>query len=148
MSNISKHYSLVTSTDVVEISKPILALGVNFFCFGRFYLDSSFTLLTSRPDWTEHLLSNKLHHTSTFEQHPELYDSGTVLWSCTEEDQARKDGREHFNICNGITLIEKHLHGCDMYHFGTTNCNVQLQHYLMCNFDVQYGYSEKIYSLL
>jgi DNA-binding CsgD family transcriptional regulator len=136
MLNIKKHYSLTTSDVIDTICAPLKQLNITYFSFVRTFEDSSFCVLTCRPDWTEHFLTQKQYHTSTFEQHPNCYNSGSVLWSCIEDDQARIDARNFFNISNGITLIEKQHQCCDMYHFASTNESSMIQNFYISNMDV------------
>lgn len=132
---MAAHIALTKSEETRQVCIPLSEVGINTFIFVRSFADNSLTMLTTRPDWTEHFLKQQYYHISTFEQSPMNYNSGFILWNSIDEDKARESARRYFNFSNGLSLIDKQDDYCDIFHFCVNNDNKKINNIYINNLD-------------
>jgi DNA-binding CsgD family transcriptional regulator len=113
------HITFSSVPDMVQISKPLAAIGLSYFTFDRTYQDGSHLRLTNAGKWIESYYRSKLYNAAIFEKDPRLFCSGFVFWSWLAREPIYSAASEH-NIDHGLTIIEKHKLYSDFFHFGTT----------------------------
>lgn len=129
------HVALSKSEETKQLCAPLNEIGVNSFVFVRSFDDNSLTMLSTRPDWTSHFLEQQYYHVSAFEQSPENYKSGFILWDTLDNDIAIDNARQHFNFTHAISLIDKHNNYCDMFHFAVGQENKKTNNMYINNLD-------------
>src|SRR3990172_10335885 len=116
------HVTFTSVPDMVEITKPLAAIGLSYFTFDRTYQDGSHLRLTNAGQWIESYYRTELYKRAIFEKDPRLFSNGFVFWSWLNREPIYSAAAEH-NIEHGLTIIEKHDQYADFYHFGTARNN-------------------------
>ncbi len=120
--DISKNGSLNSSHLVKEICDPVLdPIGISYFNYIKIYNDDcSREMLTNNPEWIEHLLPK-----------------GYFLWSeMNKKDAIYLQGRDFYNIDNGITFIVKRKKCTLLFIFASQPDNGQINHFYASNIDL------------
>lgn len=116
------HVTFTSVSDMVQITKPLAAIGLSYFTFDRTYQDGSHLRLTNAGKWIESYYRTELYKAAIFEKDPRLFCSGFVFWSWLSREPIYSAAAEH-DIDHGLTIIEKHEQYSDFFHFGTTTDN-------------------------
>jgi DNA-binding CsgD family transcriptional regulator len=84
---------------------------IQYFTYHRIDRTGKYTVLVDRPDWAEHYVEEKFYLEDPYLRHPDFYQPGFCLIENhgSEEHKQRvlKDGKELFNLDQGVILIEK-----------------------------------------
>lgn len=134
--NLDKHYSLLSAIEIDDICQPLKILCISHFTFTRLFKDGSKINLCNNASWLKHYYDHHLYAIGTFEGDFSIYQSGYTLWSNLASQQVFCDGKEFFHIANGITILQKHEHWCDFFHFGGTPKQSELINFYLNNIDL------------
>lgn len=121
--NLRNHSSLLRSSEIKEICKPLLRKsGIDYFTFIRQFNDHSRSriCLTTAPGWHKHFCESKHYLTDKFELPFGAFTNGYFSWAMLKDTTVYCDAASHFDIVHGITMIDKQLSYCDFYHFGAS----------------------------
>lgn len=114
------HITFTSIPAIIEITKPLVKIGLPCFTFQRNYVDDpSHIRLTNLAQWNEYYYRCALFQHAIFQQDPRLFCSGHVLWSWFTRTPFFSAAAEH-NIEHGITIIERRIRYSNFFHFGTT----------------------------
>lgn len=139
MLDLSKHFSLTSSQDVNAICHPILDnLGITYFNYLKVHHnDSSRELLTNNAEWIDHFYQQKLYKSIGAIDIEHLLPKGFFLWSeLNGSDPIYSQGREIFNIDNGISFVIKRADVTYLYIFGSTRDNTKINHFYTRHIDL------------
>lgn len=136
--NLKKHISLQSNTDVLEICRPWFEkYNLNHLNYIRVYQDNSVFYLCNNHGWLERYYQENYPSIGAFEQKPELRKLKSVLWAgLDKDDKILYDTREMFNVCHGITLIEKQKNYWEFYNIGTSNTDPSILNFFINHYDV------------
>lgn len=112
--------SFAATNHVIELTRPLAALGLRYFTFDRHYSDGGRISLTNHAQWIKHYWQSGLFKRAIFEQTPTHFSSGYVLWDWLNREPVYSEAALH-GINRGITLTKNHESHCDFFHFGATN---------------------------
>lgn len=110
------HFFLTSASEMKEISKPLLSLGIKYFSYGRHYNDGGRIWLCNTPENIEHYYSNNLYRYGNSEAHPTSYQSQIVLWSTLPNQGVFEFVRQR-NIGDGIFIINPKKEYCEFLAF-------------------------------
>lgn len=137
--NIEKHFSIESSVNVKEICDSILnSIGISYFNYIKVYHhDCSRELLTNNPDWIKHFYKEGLYHSVGTIDIEHLLPKGYFLWSeLNEKDPIYFQGRDYFNIDNGISFVIKRPDVTYLYIFASTKDNYKINNFYSGNIDL------------
>ena len=137
--NLEKHYALTSSVFVKEIVNPILEMiGISYFNYIKIYNnDCSRELLTNNPEWIDHFYKNGLFNSVGAVDVEHLLPKGYFLWSeLNGEDPVYIQGRDFFNIDNGISFIIKRDDVTYLYIFASDKTNNKINNFYAANIDL------------
>lgn len=137
--NLEKHYALTSSKFVQEICNPLLAsVGITHFNYIKIYnKDCSRELLTNNPDWIEHFYKNALYTSIAAVYIEHLIPKGYFLWSEMDtKDPIYLQGRDIFNIDNGISFVIKRDDVTYLYIFGSSREKYEINNFYVANIDI------------
>ena len=137
--NLEKHYALTSSAFVKEIVNPILSMiGISYFNYIKIYNDDcSRELLTNNPEWIDHFYKNGLFNSVGAIDVEHLLPKGYFLWSeLNGNDPAYIQGRDFFNIDNGISFIIKRNDVTYLYIFASDTSHNQINNFYAANIDL------------
>jgi DNA-binding CsgD family transcriptional regulator len=123
--HIERYLEQLNIEQIKKICSPLKEhLGLTSFVYRKCYNDGTEINISNQPEWVKHFYTNKdLIQESTFDKHPDHYESGVVLWSQLKGHQTILEHARKFNIDHGITIIKKIPDGVELAYFGTTsNC--------------------------
>ena len=136
---LKDHISLTSSKDVSAISSPVLDdIGVTYFNYIKIHHnDCSRELLTSNAEWIEHFYKNALYNSIGAIDVEHLLPRGYFLWSeLNMKDNIYTQGRESFNIDNGISFVIKRPDVTYLYIFASTRDNYSINNFYTRNIDL------------
>lgn len=122
--NLEKHHALTSSNSVRELFNPILgSIGITYFNYIKIYnSDCSRELLTNNPEWIDHFYKNALFNSIGAVDIEHLLPKGYFLWSeLDSKDPIYLQGRDFFNIDNGISFVIKRKDVTYLYIFASSN---------------------------
>ncbi len=136
--NLKNHFALISSYEVEQICAPILKpIGITYFNYIKIYKDGSRELLTNNAAWIGHFYSNALFETTAIVDIEYLLPKGYFLWSeLKNDDKAYVQGRELFNIDNGISFVVKKKEATLLYIFASTANNYSINNFYIRNIDL------------
>lgn len=137
--NISKSYSLSSSQHVKNICDPILkAIDIHYFNYIKIYnKDCSRALLTNNAEWIEHFYKNELYHSVGAIDVEHLLPKGYFLWSeMDKKDKIYLEGRDFYNIDNGITFVIKRKDCTLLFIFASSRNNNKINQFYLSNIDL------------
>ena len=137
--NLTKHFALTSSSLLKEICDPLLnPIGITYFNYIKIYnQDCSREMLTNKPEWTDHFYSNELYNSVGAVDVEHLLPKGYFLWSeMDSKDPIYQQGREFFNIDNGITFVIKRRDATLLYVFATDRDNHAINNFYAGNIDL------------
>jgi len=137
--NLTKHFALTSSSLLKEICDPILkSIGITYFNYIKIYnQDCSREMLTNKPEWTDHFYSHELYNSVGAVDVEHLLPKGYFLWSeMDSKDPIYQQGREFFNIDNGITFVIKRKDATLLYVFATDRDNHAINNFYAGNIDL------------
>lgn len=137
--NLEKHFSLNSSNLVKEICDPLLqSIGITYFNYIKIYNnDCSRELLTNNGDWINHFYKNGLYNSVGAIDIEHLLPKGYFLWSeMDEKDPIYLQGRDFFNIDNGISFVIKRADVTYLYIFASNRNQHSINNFYAGNIDL------------
>lgn len=137
--NLEKHFALTSSNFVQEICNPLLAsIGITYFNYIKIYnKDCSRELLTNNPDWIDHFYKNALYASIGTVDIEHLLPKGYFLWSEMDtKDPIYLQGRDIFNIDNGVSFVIKRDDVTYLYIFGSSRDKHEINNFYAANIDI------------
>ncbi|KUM01724.1 hypothetical protein KIF53_05760 [Chromobacterium subtsugae] len=122
--------SFTATNHIIEFTKPLKILKIDYFTFDRHFKDNSRVVLTNSIDWITHYWRNDMYQHAIFENNPLSFSDGHVFWNWLNREPIYSAASQ-FGIDNGITMIEKHIDYTDFFHFGSINDNSVNNNYIM-----------------
>jgi DNA-binding CsgD family transcriptional regulator len=109
---IIQKYIIKHSDKIRQTTKTLRErFQIQYFTYHRIDKTGKYTVLVDRPDWAEHYVQEKFYIEDPYLRHPDFYESGFCLIENhgSEEHRQRilKDGKEIFNLDQGVILIQK-----------------------------------------
>jgi len=152
--DLKNHFSLISATSVDQVCHDSLSsIGVTYFNYIKIYNDGSRELLTNNAPWIDHFYKNSLYKTAGVVDVEYLLPKGYFLWSeLKTDDPAYSQGRESFNIDNGISFVAKTREATTLYIFASEKNNETINNFYVRNIDLFKRFilyfNDKGYSLL
>lgn len=137
--NLEKHYSLNSSNNVKEICDPLLnSIGITYFNYIKIYhKDCSRELLTNNAEWIKHFYDNSLYNSIGAIDVEHLLPKGYFLWSeLNTKDPIYLQGRDFFNIDNGVSFVIKRPDVTYLYIFASTKDKYEINNFYAGNIDL------------
>lgn len=137
--DLKNHFSLTSSVHIRELFDPILkSIGITYFNYIKIYKDDcSRELLTNNPEWIDHFYKNALFNTIGAVDIEHRFPKGYFLWSELDyKDPIYLQGRDFFNIDNGITFIMKREKVTHLYIFASYKENKNINTFYLYNIDL------------
>jgi len=119
---IVENYIIRHSSLICRATAPLRErFNIQYFTYHRIDRKGKYTVLVDRPDWAEHYVEEKFYLNDPYLRHPDVYQSGFCLIEQhgSEEHLKKilKDGKEIFNLDQGITLIQKQADCVEFFGF-------------------------------
>lgn len=137
--NLEKHFSLNISSLVKELCDPLLqSIGITYFNYIKIYnKDCSRELLTNNADWINHFYKNSLYNSVGTIDIEHLLPKGYFLWSeMDQKDPIYLQGRDFFNIDNGISFVIKRSDVTYLYIFASSRDQHCINNFYAGNIDL------------
>ncbi len=136
--DLKSHYSLSSSSQVGEIcDAPLNSIGVTYFNYIKINEDGSRELLTNNAPWIDHFYKNELYKSVGVVDIEYLLPRGYFLWSeLKNDDAAYSQGRESFNIDNGLSFVIKKNKETILFIFASTRSNDLINNFYVRNIDL------------
>lgn len=136
--DLKNHFSLASASSVEEICHdPLRSISVTYFNYIKIYNDGSRELLTNNAPWIDHFYRNSLYKTVGVIDIEYLLPKGYFLWSeLKSDDPAYSQGKESFNIDNGISFVAKTNESTTLYIFASTKNNEVINNFYVRNIDL------------
>ncbi|HHF7349672.1 TPA: helix-turn-helix transcriptional regulator [Legionella feeleii] len=137
--DLGRHHALTSSNNIRELFNPILnSIGISYFNYIKIYHeDCSRELLTNNPDWIEHFYKNALYNSIGAIDVEHLLPKGYFLWSeLDNKDPVYLQGRDFFNIDNGISFIIKRDDVTYLYIFAAGKEKYDINNFYAGNIDL------------
>lgn len=137
--DLKNHFSLTSSNDVNDICFSTLnSIGIAYFNYIKIYnKDSSRELLTNNAAWIDHFYKNSLYKSVGTVDIEHLLPKGYFLWSeLNSDDPIYVQGRESFNIDNGVSFVVKRKDVTYLYIFASTRGNEAINNFYVRNIDL------------
>lgn len=151
--NLTGHHALSSSIDVDGICSPLKDIGITYFNYIKVYNDDgSRELLTNNALWIDHFYNNSLFQSTGAVDIEHLLPKGYFLWSEMDcSDPIYSQGRESFNIDNGVSFVEKFPEFTMLYIFASERNNHKINNFYVRNCDLfkrfMYYFNDKAKSL-
>jgi len=133
------HTTFATVSDMVQLTLPLKKIGLTYFTHDRTYLDGAHLRLTNAPEWIEHYYKSEIYKRAIFEKDSKWLDEGFIFWSFLKREPIY-DAAASFDIDHGLTIVEKHDHYSDFFHFGSARNKAIAQDLLLANIGMLYDY--------
>lgn len=130
------------SQSMQNMIKPLESLGITGFFFIRMYPDGQFVDLTSDPNWAEFFfkkLYNQAYNPNAINNHF-LPANGVSLSVLNPHNEVWKDGKEYFNVGNGIILTKQFQDYHESYYFYADKDNHIINEFYLNNLDLLYRF--------
>jgi DNA-binding CsgD family transcriptional regulator len=137
--DLENNFSLTSSNHVKEICDPILnPIGITYFNYIKIYnSDCSREILTNKPEWINHFYKNELYNSVGAIDVEHLLPKGYFLWSEVDsKDIIYQQGREFYNIDNGITFVVKRKDTTILYIFAANRDDFAINNFYAGNIDL------------
>ncbi len=137
--NLEKHHVLTSSHSVSEICNPPLnSIGITYFNYIKIHnKDCSRELLTNNPDWISHFYKNELYNSVGAVDVEHLLPKGYFLWhELDNKDPIYLQGRDFFNIDNGISFVIKRNDVTYLYIFASNKEHHAINNFYAGNIDL------------
>jgi DNA-binding CsgD family transcriptional regulator len=139
MKSFLKNILFTEGDSIVNICAPLKLLGIEHFCYYKVYSDGTIIDFATHLAWTE-FFYNKIYN---LKYNPlEIVDhfyvqDGISLWEMNPHNKIWQDGKEYFNVGNGITLsLEKNEIFSETCCFWTHRDNYQINNFYLNNLDL------------
>lgn len=128
---IVQDYIIKHSNKIRQVTRPLRdRLRVQYFTYHRIDRSGKYTVLVDRPDWAEHYVEEKFYLEDPYLRHPDMYKSGFCLIENHGSEEYRKrvlkDGKEIFNLDQGVILIEKSPDAVEFFGFSGNKADCSL----------------------
>lgn len=136
--DLKKHFSLNSCNEVDQLCSPLNTIGITYFNYIKIYhKDSSRELLTNNSSWIDHFYKNSLYKSVGTVDIEHLLPKGYFLWSeLDSNDPIYAQGRESFNIDNGVSFVIKRKDVTFLYIFASTRDNHSINNFYVRNIDL------------
>jgi hypothetical protein len=137
--NLEKHHALLSSVYIKELFNPLLeSIGITYFNYIKIYNDDcSRELLTNNPEWISHFYKNSLFNSIGAVDIEHLLPKGYFLWSELDcKDPIYIQGRDFFNIDNGISFVIKRKDVTYLYIFASSKDRYEINNFYIGNIDL------------
>lgn len=136
--DLQNKYSLTSANEVEQICCVLKKIGITYFNYIKIYNhDGSRELLTNNADWIEHFYKQAYYNNAATMDIEHLLPKGYFLWSeLNETDAIYSDGKEYFNIDNGISFVVKRKDVTYLYVFASTRDNYKINNFYVRNIDL------------
>lgn len=134
---VDNHAAISVSNDIDQICQPLFAAtDISFFNFVRIFDDGRRLSVANHPDWLEHYFDQQYHNLAVFQNTPAIHANKLILWDGFANDIVMNAAKEYYDICHGLTLIDKRQNGfCDFIHFATSWKNQHIVNTYINNID-------------
>ena len=114
------------------------SIGITYFNYIKIYNnDGSRELLTNNPDWINHFYKNALYASVGAIDVEHLLPKGYFLWSEMDtKDPIYLQGRDIFNIDNGVSFVIKRKDVTYLYIFGSSRDKHEINNFYTANIDM------------
>jgi DNA-binding CsgD family transcriptional regulator len=134
---LKNHFSLSSSQDVSTICSILNTIGITYFNYIKIYNDGSRELLTNNSSWIEYFYENSLYKSAATIDIEYLLPKGYFLWSELKiDDVIYSQGREFFNIDNGVSFVSKQRESTTLYIFASTRDTHSINSFYVRNIDL------------
>ncbi len=128
---IVQDYIIKHSNKIRQVTRPLRdRLQIQYFTYHRIDRAGKYTVLVDRPDWAEHYVEEKFYLEDPYLRHPDIYKSGFCLIENHGSEEYRKrilkDGKEIFNLDQGVILIEKTVDSVEFFGFSGNKADCSL----------------------
>lgn len=137
--NLERHHALTSSNNIKELFNPALSsIDITYFNYIKIYNDDcSRELLTNNPEWIDHFYKNALFNSIGAVDIEHLLPKGYFLWSeLDSKDPIYLQGRDFFNIDNGISFVIKREDVTYLYIFASGKDKHDINNFYLGNIDL------------
>lgn len=137
--DLKNHHALLSSIHIKELFEPVLnSIGITYFNYIKIYHnDCSRELLTNYPEWIYHFYKNELFNSVGAVDVEHLLPKGYFLWSeLNFKDPIYLQGRDFFNIDNGVSFVVRRDGVTHLYIFASTKENFAINMFYLSNIDL------------
>ncbi len=123
---------------IKSITGPLQLLGIEGFFYMRIYPDNSLIDFTSEPQWGElffHNLYNENYRTVDLYQHL-CFKNNISLWAHNPHNTIWQEGKEYFNLGNGVSIFKQHSSYTNIYSFYSKSNNYKINNFYINNLDI------------
>ncbi len=133
----AQQQSIAHSDSVTQICQPLFdATSIKNFSSARLYIDTGMIHLATESDWLEFYFLNSAHLCDTLLELPELIHNDVILWNTIDHHEIVRNAKQHFDIDNGITLIDRKPDYFEIFNFGANPDDTHNINWYINNLDV------------
>lgn len=124
--------------DIVEICKPLRAIGIQGFFYMRRYPDGSFIDLSNQLEWSTYFLNQffELRYSAESMQNQCFFDKNVTLWAMNKNHAPWQEAEQIFGYGNGITISVPHKHFDELFCFYGKATHTWLNDFYITHFDL------------
>jgi DNA-binding NarL/FixJ family response regulator len=131
--------SFTLTPEIVEFTKPLKSINLEYFTFDRHHADNSRTVLTNSIDWIKHYWIEKLYEKAVFERDTAKFCNGYVFWEWLNREPVYSEAAL-YGIDHGITIFNRHDRHYDFFHFAPKNNQLASNEHILQNLHVIYRF--------
>lgn len=145
---LRKNVAFSATPEIIDICKPLLRFGINYFSFMRIYPNKSHIRFCTHADWSEYYYT-KDYYDLAFDV-PDT--TGIIPWLCLPHLQSLQDAAEFYDIANGVMLTLQSGDTIEIYSIGANKENRGVNHFYLNQTDLLYRFilyfKEKAFPLI
>jgi DNA-binding CsgD family transcriptional regulator len=130
---------IVSQSDHIKnIISPLKSFGITDFIFMRFYPDHTFINLATHVELSKLFFDNLFHlryKIEDFQQHIDFRD-GASLWIHNPDNMIWKEGKDRFNVGNGVSIFRQHHSFLNIYAFYGNAYNYKINNFYINHMDI------------